>query len=165
MINLDDYKPIEFPWDYTCFSSIDKNPIGIQLPLYHIGEHFYTKFKCLPHHVGWDNVIHGGVIALLCDDILGKHVLEVSKSFCMTRNLNIKYLKPTYSKATHIFKTTIIRKGRTTVWAKVDIYNEKGDLCTYADADFALLEEQLAKHKDIASYNINDLISHSQPKL
>lgn len=159
MINLDNHKPIDFPWNYTCFSSIDKNPLGVQLPLYHIGYHMYTKFKCLSNHVGWDNVIHGGIIALICDDILGKHVLSISKSFCMTRNLNIRYLKPTYSKVTHTFKTSVIRKGRTTVWTKVDIFNEKGDLCAYADADFALLEEGHAKQKDISSYNLDKLIN------
>lgn len=160
MIDLSNYTPIDFPWDFTCFSKIDKNPLGIQLPLYQIGEHMYTRFKCLPNHVGWDNVIHGGIIALICDDILGKHVLSISKSFCMTRNLNIKYLKPTYSKVGHIFKTTIIRKGRTTVWIKVDIYNEQGDLCAYADADFVLLEEHHTKQKNISSYNLEDLVAH-----
>lgn len=159
MINLDDHKPMDFPWDHTCFSRTAKNPIGIQLPLYEINDHFYTKFKCLPHHVGWEKVIHGGIIALICDDILGKHVLSVTKSFCMTRNLNIKYLRPTYSNLSHIFKTTIIRKGRTTVWIKVDIYDENNNLCAYADADFAILEESHAKKKDIASYDINDLVS------
>ncbi|APC96764.1 PaaI family thioesterase [Francisella frigiditurris] len=161
MINLDDYKPIDFHWNYTCFSSKDKNPIGLQLPLYHISNHLYTKFKCLPHHVGWENVIHGGIIALICDDILGKHVLMAAKSFCVTRNLNVKYLKPAYSKLAYIFKTTLIRKSRTTVWMKVDIYNQNHELCAYADADFALLEEQHAKAKDIASYNLDDLISQS----
>lgn len=160
MIDLSNYTPIDFPLDFTCFSKIDKNPLGIQLPLYYIGEHMYTRFKCLQNHVGWDNVIHGGIIALICDDILGKHVLSISKSFCMTRNLNIKYLKPTYSKVEHIFKTIIIRKGRTTVWIKVNIYNEQGDLCAYADADFALLEEHHTKQKNISSYNLEDLVAH-----
>ncbi len=38
MIDLSNYTPIDFPWDFTCFSKIDKNPLGIQLPLYYIGE-------------------------------------------------------------------------------------------------------------------------------
>ncbi|AXA33371.1 PaaI family thioesterase [Francisella adeliensis] len=159
MINLNNYKPIDFPWDYTCFSSTDKNPISLQLPLYHIDEHLYTKFKCLPNHVGWENVIHGGVIALICDDILGKHVLMITKSFCVTRNLNVKYLKPMYSKYFYIFKTTIIRKSKTTVWIKVDIYDEKNSLCAYADADFAIISEEDAKNKNITSYSINELTS------
>jgi len=162
MINLNDYTPVDFHWDYTCFSKVDKNPIGLKLPLYNIGDHLYTKFKCLSNHVGWENVIHGGVIALICDDILGKHVLMSTQSFCVTRNLNVKYLKPAYSKCEYIFKTTIIRKGSTTAWTKVDIYNEKGDLCAYADADFALLEETKAKQKNIASYNISDLVSKNK---
>ncbi|QLE78851.1 PaaI family thioesterase [Francisella sp. Scap27] len=159
MIDLDDYTPIDFPWDFTCFSSKDKNPIGIQLPLYHIADHMYTKFKCLPNHVGWENVIHGGIIALICDDILGKHVLMVAKSFCVTRNLNVKYLKPMYSKCFYTFKTTIIRKSKTTVWIKVDIYDEKNSLCAYADADFAIISEEDAKSKNIASYDITELAS------
>ena len=159
MIDLNDYQPVDFPWDYTCFSSIDKNPIGLQLPLYHIGEHLYTKFKCLSHHVGWENVIHGGIIALICDYILGKHVLMIAKSFCVTRNLNVKYLKPTYSKCSYTFKTTIIRKGQTTVWIKVDIYDEKNSLCAYADADFAIINEADAKKKNITSYDISELTS------
>lgn len=120
----------------------------------------YTKFKCLPNNVGWDNVIHGGIIALICDDILGKHVLSISKPFCMTHNLNIKYLKPTYSKVEHIFKTNIISKGLTTVWIKVNIYNEKGDLCAFADAYFMILEEHHVKQENISSYNLEDLVTH-----
>lgn len=33
MIDLSNYTPIDFPWDFTCFSKIDKNPLDIQLPL------------------------------------------------------------------------------------------------------------------------------------
>ena len=160
MKNLDNYKPIaNFPWDNTCFSRVEKNPIGLQLPLYYIDNHLYTRFKCLDHHLGWENVIHGGVISLICDDILGKHVVIAAKSFAVTRNLNIRYIKPTYSKVEHIFKTTIVRVSRTTVWMKVDIYDEKGSLCAYADADFALLDENIAKQKNIATWDINEIIS------
>ena len=82
-----------------------------------------------------------------------------AKSFCVTRNLNVKYLNPTYSKCSYTFKTTIIRKGQTTVWIKVDIYDEKNSLCAYADADFAIINEADAKKKNIANYDISVLTS------
>ena len=160
MIDLNNYNKVDFSWDFTCFSKPDKNPIGVQLPLYHIGENMYTKFQCLPNHVGWNKVIHGGVIALICDDILGKHVFTISKSFCMTRSLNIKYIRPAYNNIMHIFKTNVIERTNKTIWIRVEIYDERENLCAYADGDFAIISNDNAKYKNITSIELKDLIKN-----
>jgi beta-phosphoglucomutase family hydrolase len=52
-----------------CFACSQKNPIGLKLKPVHDGEKVTAEFTAGKFHQGWDNVIHGGILYTLLDEV------------------------------------------------------------------------------------------------
>jgi beta-phosphoglucomutase family hydrolase len=58
--------------DYTaqfCFACSQNNPIGLKLKPAQDGEKVTAEFTAGKFHQGWDNVIHGGILYTLLDEV------------------------------------------------------------------------------------------------
>ncbi len=58
--------------DYTaefCFACSQKNPIGLKLKPVQHGEEVIAEFTAGKYHQGWGNVIHGGILYTLLDEV------------------------------------------------------------------------------------------------
>ena len=58
--------------DYTaqfCFACSQNNPIGLKLKPVQDGEKVTAEFTAGKFHQGWDNVIHGGILYTLLDEV------------------------------------------------------------------------------------------------
>lgn len=58
--------------DYTaefCFACSQKNPIGLRLKPVQHGEKVIAEFTAGKYHQGWGNVIHGGILYTLLDEV------------------------------------------------------------------------------------------------
>jgi HAD superfamily hydrolase (TIGR01509 family) len=52
-----------------CFACSQENPIGLKLKPVHDGEKVTAEFTAGKFHQGWDNVIHGGILYTLLDEV------------------------------------------------------------------------------------------------
>jgi beta-phosphoglucomutase family hydrolase len=52
-----------------CFACSQKNPIGLKLKPVHDGEKVTAEFTAGKFHQGWDNVVHGGILYTLLDEV------------------------------------------------------------------------------------------------
>jgi HAD superfamily hydrolase (TIGR01509 family) len=58
--------------DYTarfCFACSQENPIGLKLKPVHDGDKVTAEFTAGQFHQGWDNVVHGGILYTLLDEV------------------------------------------------------------------------------------------------
>jgi len=58
--------------EYTarfCFACSQENPIGLKLKPVHDGEKVTAEFTAGKYHQGWDNVVHGGILYTLLDEV------------------------------------------------------------------------------------------------
>jgi beta-phosphoglucomutase family hydrolase len=58
--------------EYTakfCFACSQDNPIGLKLKPIHDGEKVTAEFTAGKFHQGWDNVVHGGILYTLLDEV------------------------------------------------------------------------------------------------
>jgi beta-phosphoglucomutase family hydrolase len=69
------YKEVEMPKfdvDCTarlCFACSQENPIGLKLTPIQEGERVTAEFTAGKYHQGWDNVVHGGILYTLLDEV------------------------------------------------------------------------------------------------
>ena len=65
------------PWvgteGYNCFVCSPDNPIGLHQEFYEDGDYIVTKFKPNHNYESWQNILHGGIQALLIDETAGAH--------------------------------------------------------------------------------------------
>ncbi|MBI3590825.1 MAG: PaaI family thioesterase [Candidatus Melainabacteria bacterium] len=77
----------------------------------------YCKFKLSvkPKHLNYGGIVHGGVLATLCDIALAGAVTNVLKEgeWCVTAQLNVQYLYPVFPGETVFAYGKLIKKGST----------------------------------------------------
>lgn len=76
-----------------CFVCGKNNPIGLKISVKHKGDISYTTFTPGPEHSGWLNIMHGGLLSTLMDEVMG-HWLWSRGAPVMTVEMNVRYLKP-----------------------------------------------------------------------
>lgn len=57
----------EFPLCYGCGR---ENPIGFKLQVHQDGDRAYAEFVPGPYHGGWPDMVHGGVLCVLLDEVV-----------------------------------------------------------------------------------------------
>ncbi len=82
------------PNSRMCFVCGIENPIGLRLAFYTDEEgQCLTRFRPRPEHQGYPGHLHGGIIATLLDETMGR-VLTQEQVWAMTGTLEVKYRRP-----------------------------------------------------------------------
>jgi uncharacterized protein (TIGR00369 family) len=77
-----------------CFACGQHNPIGLGLSFSWDGDHYRTRYIPGENHQGWADRVHGGLIALVMDEVLARAALERHGLEWVTVDLSVRLLKP-----------------------------------------------------------------------
>ena len=84
---------IDLTDDGYCFVCGPNNPIGLKLDFTLDGEIMTTEFVPKKEHQGYRNIVHGGIISTLLDEIMVKLAIELGMP-AVTAQMNIRLRKP-----------------------------------------------------------------------
>lgn len=73
-----------------CFACSPRNPIGLKLTFEHDGDICRTRFTARPEHQGWNDVVHGGIVATLLDEIMAQWIWAQGL-ITMTAEMTVRY--------------------------------------------------------------------------
>jgi uncharacterized protein (TIGR00369 family) len=76
---------------YVCGSA---NPRGLGVRFDHEDAVVTAQFVPHPDHCGYNDRVHGGVMAALLDEVMGWAPSVVKRRFCVAAEIIIRYLKP-----------------------------------------------------------------------
>ena len=80
---------------HKCFACGTANPYGLQMKFFADRDKTLYSWLTVPDHLcGWNNVVHGGVVATILDEIMGRAAIHFLKRFALTHSMNTQYLKP-----------------------------------------------------------------------
>lgn len=135
--------------DYNCMGCNPRNPIGLHLEFWEDGDDIVTEWSPSANHQGWIDTLHGGIIAMLIDEIAGWVVNRKLQTAGMTTALSVKYLKPVHVSESKItLRAHIVEQKRNFIFIHITLYNSQGEICDEADATYyAFNEEEAAKMK------------------
>ena len=80
--------------DGLCFGCGPDNPIGLRLTFAWNGNRYETRWTPLPAHQGWAGRVHGGMIALVLDEILSRAALTTHGMHWVTAELTTRLVRP-----------------------------------------------------------------------
>jgi uncharacterized protein (TIGR00369 family) len=110
----------------------------------------YSKITVPDHLCGWNNLVHGGVLTTIMDEIMSWAAIYLLKRVPMTKSISVDFLKPVYVgnplKAEgmildNIGKHEAIMEGR--------IYNKDEVCCAKATGTFAVFSPAVARRLSI----------------
>jgi len=77
-----------------CFGCGPDNPRGLRMTFYAVGGTIRSDVILNKHHMGWENIAHGGIISTILDEIMGWTVIAYKRAFFVTRKMEVQYLRP-----------------------------------------------------------------------
>jgi beta-phosphoglucomutase len=74
-----------------CFACSQENPIGLKLQPVHDGEKVIAEFTAGKFHQGWNDVVHGGILYTLLDEVTAYAMLCHGIEFGVTAKSEIRF--------------------------------------------------------------------------
>jgi acyl-coenzyme A thioesterase PaaI-like protein len=80
--------------EYNCFGCSPNNPIGTRMRFYEDGESIVSFWHPTQNHQSWLNTLHGGIQAVLLDEVCGWVVFHKLQTAGVTAKMETRYHKP-----------------------------------------------------------------------
>ncbi len=131
-----------------CFGCGPANPIGLKLHFEESERYLHAAWSPEMEYQGYLNVVHGGIIATLLDEIGAWCINVKAGTSAVTSQLSVRYLKPLYiSKGKVCLNAEIINRDKENAKLICRIFDGEGRLCAVGDIDYYLYPEHIARKR------------------
>ncbi len=135
--------PISKPEGHHCFACGTANPIGLNLQFFRIGDQVCSEITLGENHVGWENMIHGGIISTLLDEVMSWAILYFKRVLFVTRKMDLKYIRPVTSGTPLIVKGKLVDSSEPPkIRTQGEIRDKEGRLLVRSRAEFVEVPTQ-----------------------
>lgn len=86
---------VNLPNSRPCFVCGEDNPAGLKTRFYVEDGVVKAPLRPEPHHCGYENVVHGGIVAAILDETMGWAAARATGRMFFTGELTVRYLRPT----------------------------------------------------------------------
>lgn len=130
-------KKIINPWKglkgYNCFGCSPDNPIEVKMEFYEDGDEIVSFWKPKPEYQGWLDTLHGGIQAVLLDEICAWVIVRKLQTTGVTSKMETRYRKSISTNDTFLeIRASIQEQKRNIILVKATIYNSAKEICTEA---------------------------------
>lgn len=146
---------IKNPWlhkeAYYCFGCCPDNHSGVRMEFYAEGEEVVSYWKPQARFQGWIDTLHGGVQAVLLDEICAWAVIYKLQTTGVTSKMETRYKRPLSTNDTYLVlraKVTEVRRNLATIEAS--ILDSKGTVCTQAVCTYYMFAGEKAREMGFA---------------
>ncbi|HUT02384.1 MAG TPA: PaaI family thioesterase [bacterium] len=115
--------------DDFCFACGEKNPYGLHLSFEYSdeGDVAWTYFVPDKSHEGWEGIVHGGITAVVMDEVAAKLVSRMAIR-SVTGRLDVRYIKPALVGERLEFRAKLLHHRGRIVETKVEARRDDGTL-------------------------------------
>ena len=119
-------KKIINPWKglegYNCFGCAPDNEVGVKMEFYEDGDEIVSIWKPRPEYQGWIDTLHGGIQAVLLDEICAWTVLRKLQTTGVTSKMETRYRRSIDTKDSHVvLRASIKEVKRNIVCATINL--------------------------------------------
>ena len=124
---------------HNCFGCSPTNAYGLRMRFFTDEKSLFSWVTVPGHLCGWDNLVHGGVLAAILDETMGWTTIHFVKKFALTHAMTLKFHKPVYI-GEEIRAEGRVLEVRGEREASVESYIYKGEnmLCAKSTGTFRL---------------------------
>jgi uncharacterized protein (TIGR00369 family) len=124
-----------------CFGCGPANSYGLKLRfrLDHETNTTIARVKLTSRYEGPPGHIHGGILATLLDEAMGK-VNKLFDTVSMTRHMEIEYLRPSPLNQTHTVIGRFVRRDGRKMFMEGEVRNEAGEVLVRSKGLFIIID-------------------------
>ena len=161
-------KKIINPWKglegYNCFGCAPNNEAGVKMEFYEDGDEIVSFWKPKPEYQGWLDTLHGGIQAVLLDEICAWVIVRKLQTTGVTSKMETRYRKSILTNDTLLeIRASIQEQKRNIILVKATIYNSAKEICTEAVCTyFTFSKEKSQQEMFFTSCEVEEIeINHS----
>jgi uncharacterized protein (TIGR00369 family) len=123
---------LELPHTAGCFVCGRANPLGLRLCSFVDTDtgNVHTTYKAEPHHIGFDNILHGGILATVLDEIMVWTAIWASGKACVAAELSLRFVQKAVPGMTLQATGKIARNRGRIIETTGEITAPEGLICT-----------------------------------
>lgn len=149
-------------WPGRCFGCSTTNPHGLHLRFWYSERGCFTRCTIPDYLCGIEGIVHGGILALLLDEVAEWTIIARLGRFGMTRSISIRYFRAARTDTEITVESQIISHDNKNAVQQSTIHTADGTLVAEStsewilpspsvlarvgNADEAMLQEFLAKY-------------------
>ena len=143
-------KKILNPWEgmpgYNCIGCSPDNPFGLHLHFFEDGDDIVSKWKPSGNYQGWLNTLHGGIQALLLDEVCGWVITRKLQTAGVTSKMETRYKRPVSTLDTELTVRAHIREQRRNIVViDATLADSTGAICTEATCTYFAFPKEKAQ--------------------
>lgn len=121
------------PHTHSCFVCGESNVVGLNLRFETDGRMVHGRFTPRAEHVGFKQVVHGGIISTLLDEIMVWACVVQTKRFAYCAELNVRFVKPTRPGEEVSCTAELVENRRDKIFdARAELKNSAGEILATA---------------------------------
>jgi uncharacterized protein (TIGR00369 family) len=137
--------------NHNCFGCSPVNPSGLQMKFFTDGQAVYSRVRVPEHLCGWSNIVHGGVLTTILDEIMSWSAIHILKRIALTHRMSVEFVKPVQVGGELQAEARVREAGaKNDAVTEGAIYDPRGDVCARATAHFKVFSPAVARRLGIA---------------
>lgn len=82
--------------ELECFACGRENASGLQMRFQSDGNKLYSTLTPPLHFRGWHNLLHGGIVSTILDEIMAWAAIHFLEKFPLTKTIQVEFLRQVY---------------------------------------------------------------------
>lgn len=133
MISLDQ-REIPNYWSGGCFGCSPANLRGLQLRFWRSEKGCFTRCTITDELCGWGDLVHGGIIAVLLDEVAAWTIITHIARLGLTRKISIRYLRPVRTNTELTVEGQLISHDDRAAVLRSTVHSAGGDLLAESES-------------------------------
>ena len=136
----------DLPHTHGCFVCGDSNTLGLNLRFHDDGTEVYSTFTPSVEHIGFRNVVHGGLLSTVLDEIMVWACVARTRRFAFCAEMTVRFLRPVApgTELSVVGRLTEDRRGRIFL-ASGELADAEGVVCASATGKYMPIPEEDAQ--------------------
>ena len=127
-------------WKGLCFGCSPMNNHGLGLRFYLSDNGCYTKCSIPDYLCGIDGIVHGGILALLLDEVSQWAMIARLGKMGMTREISVRFLKAVPTNAEIIVEARIGAQDEKETLLRSTIHSKGNDLLAQGESKWIMVD-------------------------
>ncbi|MFW5997837.1 MAG: PaaI family thioesterase [Desulfovermiculus sp.] len=142
--------------DTTCFACGSDNRCGLHMQFFTDGEKLYSTVIPPPHLSGWENLLHGGIISTMLDEIMVWTAMHLLQKVILTKSIQVEYLRPIQVNSELEIQGWVEKHDERTAWIQGVILDAKDREMARSRGEMALFAPDSKVLQRILPQNITE---------
>jgi acyl-coenzyme A thioesterase PaaI-like protein len=127
----------ELPHTHSCFVCGEANPLGLKLRFETDGQIVRTRFTPGAEHIGFKQVVHGGLLATVLDEILVWACAVQTRQFAFFAEMTVRFRRSARPQEELVVTGELVANRRGKIFeAKASVANATGDVLAEATGKY-----------------------------